>query len=160
MANRIHLPEISSATEREIIRYTNAQRKRYGLLDLRYDPKLSEIALEHSLDMALGGFFSHMNTTGEDPHDRARRHGYNIRKKMGFGRYREGVSENIGKMPVGIVRGVGFVNEDPSSLAEAHVDSWMESEGHRKNILDRECDLVGVGVAFDGTYYIATQNFF
>ena len=40
------------------------------------------------------------------------------------------------------------------------VQSWMNSSGHRINILSEKYDKIGFGVAFDGkTYYYATQDF-
>ena len=91
---------------------------------------------------------------------RAERHSYPLYKDLGGGWYTEGIAENIASMPTGNVQGLGYVGNDPESIARALVDSWMGSEGHRENILNSDYDRIGVGVAYDGTlYYLATQNF-
>ncbi len=146
------------AIERLILKYTNAERSAYGLATLAWDSKLAVIAREHSEDMASQGFFDHVNLRGEDPSDRAQRKGYGIMKTYGGG-YRVGIAENIGMMPTGNVIGMGYVSSDADNIAKAHVQSWMESSGHRKNILDSSYEKLGVGVSYDSTYYIATQNF-
>jgi len=87
------------------------------------------------------------------------RHGYSIRKDLGGGWYSEGIGENIGKMPTGNVEGHGYVSNDAESVAKAEVLSWMESPGHRENIVNPDYDKLGVGVAYDGQYYVCTQNF-
>jgi uncharacterized protein YkwD len=109
--------------------------------------------------MAQNGFFSHTNPAGEDPTARAERHDYPTRKPLGGGAYQVGIAENIAKMPTGNVVGVGYVAPDAESVAQALVQSWMDSPGHRQNILSDKPDRIGVGVAYDGTYYLATQNF-
>ena len=143
-----------------IFEKTNAERRAYGLHDLTWDSSLANIAHEHSMDMAQNDFFSHVNLEGEDPTMRAIRQGYNVRKELGGGWYSEGIAENIGEMPTGNVIGIGYVSHDPDSIATAQVQSWMNSPGHRANILNPQYDRLGVGVAYDGFYYRSTQNFY
>jgi len=142
-----------------IFKYTNIERRNHGLDELVWDEKLAEIAREHSEDIADNDFFSHVNPAGESPTDRARRHGYDLYKDLGGGWYSEGISENIGKMPTGNVLGIGYVSDNADSIAKAQVESWMDSSGHRENILKPNYDRLGVGVGYDGTYYVSTQNF-
>ena len=61
-----------------------------------------------------------------------------------------------------INRGVLFtlLSNDPDSIAIAQVESWMNSLGHRGNILNSRYNKIGVGVAYDGHYYISTQDFY
>jgi len=54
---------------------------------------------------------------------------------------------------------LGFVVNWPSFLSGAMVDGWMESPGHRANMLSPSYRYIGIGVAFDGKYYRATQDF-
>lgn len=145
--------------EKLIFKYTNIKRQENGVSELSWDDTLAKIAREHSEDMATNDFFSHTNLKGEDPTDRAIRNGYDVHKSLGGGWYSEGIAENIGKMPTGNVLGYGYVSSNPDSIAKAHVESWMESPGHRENILNTQYDVIGVGVAYDGLYYIATQDF-
>ena len=84
--------------------------------------------------------------------------GHPIQKDFGSW-YVIGIAENIGSMPTGSVLGFGYVSSDSESIAKAHVQSWMTSQGHRENILG-DYEVLGVGVAYDGVYYVATQNFF
>ena len=146
--------------EKLIFEKTNAERKAHGLYELTWDSELANIAREHSLDMAQNEFFSHVNLKGEDPTMRAIRHRYDVHKELGGGWYSEGLAENMGKMPTGDVIGVGYISNDPDSIAIAQVESWMNSLGHRGNILNSRYNKIGVGVAYDGHYYISTQDFY
>lgn len=145
--------------EQAILKYTNQERKNNGVPELKWDGKLAEVARSHSLDMVQNDFFSHTNQKGEDPTARALRIGYNVHKELGGGWFSDGIAENIGKMPIGSVQGVGYVSSDADSIAKAQVNSWMDSQGHRQNILDSKYSNLGVGVAYDGQYYVSTQNF-
>jgi len=146
--------------EQAIFKYTNEERVNAGISNLKLDSKLSAVARAHSGDMATNNFFDHTNLKGEDPAARAIRMGYDIHKELGGGRYSDGIAENIGTMPTGNVEGVGYISNDADCIARAQVDSWMDSPGHRSNILDSKYNVIGVGVAYDGhTYYISTQDF-
>lgn len=149
-----------SDIEQAILTYTNQERGRNGLSALTWDSALATVARDHSKDMARNDFFSHENPAGEDPTARAEMHGYPTRKSIGGGSYMIGIGENIGKMPTGNVVGHGYVSNDAKSVAQALVEDWMNSPGHRQNILNSGYDRLGVGVAYDGTYYYSTQDFF
>jgi uncharacterized protein YkwD len=145
--------------EKKIFEYTNYERKNNGISELKWDDKIAEIARSHSKDMAENNFFSHENLRGEDPTDRAQRMGFNREKQLGGGYYTYGLAENIGMMTSGSIVGIGYVSNDPESIAKAQVTSWMQSSGHRENILNFQYSHLGVGVAYDGSDYISTQNF-
>jgi uncharacterized protein YkwD len=145
--------------EQAVLRLTNDERIRNGLAPLAWDEHLAEVARDHSTDMAVHHFFSHTNLQGEGTTERAERHGYPVRKDLGGGWYSEGIGENLNMMPTGNVVGIGYVANDAESIARAQVDAWMESPGHRSNILNSEYSRIGVGVAYDGLYYYSTQNF-
>jgi len=150
----------NSLIEQYILDYTNIERSSYGLDELILDSKLSQISQAHSDDMVENDYFSHVNLDGETPTDRAIAADYNVVKYLGDGYYATGIGENIAKMPTGNVIGIGYVSDDAESIAKAIVDAWMDSDGHRANILNSQYTNMGIGVAFDGTYYIATQNFY
>ncbi|MBA2861405.1 uncharacterized protein YkwD [Methanococcus maripaludis] len=150
----------NSLIEQYILEYTNMERSSYGLDELILDSKLSQISQAHSDDMVENNYFSHTNLDGETPTDRAIAAGYNVVKYLGDGYYSTGIGENIAKMPTGNVLGIGYVSDDAESIAEAIVDAWMDSPGHRANILNSQYTNMGIGVSFDGTYYVATQNFY
>jgi uncharacterized protein YkwD len=145
--------------EKLIFKYTNDERRKNGLKDLIWDEQLAVIAREHSQDMAKNNYFSHTNLVDEDPTARATRHGYPVRKPLGGGVYAVGIGENISKMPTGYVEGYEYISNDADSVAKAIVQSWMESPGHRANILSSSYDKLGIGVAYDGKYYLTTQDF-
>jgi uncharacterized protein YkwD len=140
--------ERTEEAERLIFDKTNAERKACGLHELTWDSNLANTAREHSVDMAQNGFFSHVNLKGEGPTDRARRNGLVM-----------GIGENIGKMPTGNIAGIGYISHNPDSVSTAQVQSWMESPGHRSNMLYPQYTQLGVGVSYDGMYYVSTQNF-
>jgi len=62
-------------------------------------------------------------------------------------------------MPTGNVEGYGYISSS-NDVADAMMKSWMNSTGHRTNILDASYDFLGVGVSYNGygTYYL-TQDF-
>jgi len=145
--------------EKAVLKYTNEERKSNGLNELTWDSQLGQIARTHSEDMVKNDFFDHINLKGEDPTDRAKKASFTRTKQLGGGWYSDGIAENIGKMPTGNVVGAGYVSNDADSIAKAQVESWMGSSGHRANILNEQYTHLGVGVAYDGLYYVATQNF-
>jgi len=145
--------------EKAILYYTNKERKNHGVSALNWDDGLAVVARDHSQDMAENNFFAHDNLRGEDPTARAKCHGYPTHKELGGGWYSDGIAENIGKMPTGNVVGIGHVARDADEIARVQVTSWMQSPGHMRNILDPDYSRLGVGVAYDGVYYISTQNF-
>jgi uncharacterized protein YkwD len=116
--------------EAEVIRQTNAIRRQHGLRALWPEIKLSMAARDHSHDMRILGFFDHWSPVeGKGSHmDRARRYGS------------DATSENI-------LYGAGG--------ASSAVDMWMNSDGHRANILTGGWTRIGVGRS--GSHY--TQLF-
>jgi len=123
------------ATERQVFDQANAARAKHGLKEFTWDDRAAQSASNHSLDMAENSFFDHINLDNESPFTRMEDQGINYSR----------ASENIAA-------------QQPASFF-AHGD-WMNSEGHRKNILGNYARL-GVGVEFGGPYDIYyTQNFF
>ncbi|MFD6416927.1 CAP domain-containing protein [Streptomyces sp. NPDC060194] len=122
-----------SAAEAQVLTLVNEERARAGCRPLRADTGLSGLAEEFSEDMAERGFFSHTNPDGESPWDRAEKAGV---KRLG--------GENI-------ARG--------QADAAAVMQAWMDSPGHRANILNCDYKTLGVGAHFapGGPWW--TQNF-
>lgn len=111
----------------EVVTATNAERARHRLGLLTLDPQLARAAQQHSDDMVRRAFFAHENPDGAQVWDRAVAAGYGYRK----------VAENIAA---------------GQRSAEEVVRGWMESPGHRANILDGELTQIGVGHALGGSY--------
>ena len=133
--------------------FTNAERESMGVDKLQRIALVEEIAKGHSQDMADREYFRHVTPEGLDPTDRVMRAGYDCTRDHGS-YYTYGLAENISW-----VSGIEH-NETAQDIAQDVVTSWMNSPGHRANILEPAYDRIGVGVAFseDGKMY-ATQNF-
>jgi uncharacterized protein YkwD len=141
---------VEDQVEAAIIRYTNLERVNAGLQPLTVNPHLSAIARAHSLDMKVRNFFSHYNPDGRDPFERMIAGGYTYWC----------AAENIAC--------TSYFTESsvPDEVGRYFVqDMWMESPGHRENILDTCVTEIGVGVVYEPDRssspfgFIATQNF-
>ena len=143
----------------------NAQRSANGFQPLDHIEKIRLIARSHSEDMASRNYFSHDSLEGLDPSDRAARVGYDCRKDYGS-YFTYGLAENIHQgwlfdsfqtVSGRITSYDWFTLEELAHLA---VNGWMDSPGHRQNILDSSYDRAGMGVAIadDGKVFF-TQNF-
>jgi uncharacterized protein YkwD len=120
----------ASKFERDVFDLTNAERAKHGLPPFIWDDRLAAAARAHSADMASRGFFAHINPDGLDPFDRMKKAGISYRI----------AAENIAY---------------GQRTAQAVVTSWMNSPGHRANILHGT--LTHLGVGFQGIFW--TQKF-
>ena len=107
----------------EVFDIINAERTMRGCAPLRVSDQLSAAAQGHSEDMAHNDFFSHTSSDGRSPWERIRANGY---------RYWS-AAENIA---------AGYTS------AAAAVNGWMNSSGHRANILNCGLEETGVGYYF------------
>lgn len=156
--------------ERLIHQEVNRERKKYGLAPLARDEKLTEIARNHSQDMARYNFFSHINSRHEDPTARGKRQGWNEMKQIGPRTLKTGLAENIflnslySKILTTRQNGVTVSREylwnNPDQLAQTTVQGWMDSPPHRKNILSPQVDRQGIGVAISGNDVYVTEDLF
>jgi uncharacterized protein YkwD len=115
-------PQQDTSAEAQVLSLVNAERAKVGCSPLTPDPALASLAEGHSRDMAERGYFSHTTPDGSSPWDRAAAAGV---ENMG--------GENI-------ARG--------QSDAQAVMEAWMNSEGHRANILNCDFRTLGVGAHF------------
>ncbi|MFJ8000573.1 CAP domain-containing protein [Streptomyces sp. NPDC096310] len=122
-----------SSTASAVLSLVNQERAKVGCAALKADASLNALAQGFSDDMAARGFFDHTDPDGDTPWDRADQAGV---KNLG--------GENI-------ARG--------QATAEAVMDSWMNSEGHRANILNCDYTRLGVGVNTSSGGPWWTQNF-
>ncbi|MFH0242208.1 CAP domain-containing protein [Streptomyces sp. HK10] len=122
-----------TAAEAEVLRLVNLERAEAGCRPVTADPELAELAGDFSQDMAAQGFFSHTSPNGDTPWDRAEAAGI----------------DNLGGE--NIARG--------QADARSVMDAWMDSPGHRANILNCDYRTLGVGAHFaeGGPWW--TQNF-
>ncbi|RRS00297.1 CAP domain-containing protein [Glycomyces terrestris] len=114
--------------EAEVLAIVNDRRAENGCGDLSRDSRLDTAARLHAEDMAVNDYFDHTSQDGRSPTDRANEQGYE-----------GGVGENIA---------YGYPD------AAAVMEGWMNSEGHRANILNCDYDVIGIGAHDrDGTIY-------
>lgn len=122
-----------SAFEKKVVELVNVQRKANGLQPLKLNTSLSNVARYKSEDMKNKNYFSHTSPTYGSPFDMLKQ--FNISYRT--------AGENIAK---------------GQKTPEAVVNAWMNSEGHRKNILNKNFTEIGVGyVSGSSTYW--TQLF-
>jgi len=121
-----------NAFEQEVVTLTNQEREKNGLDPLKVDAELSVVARDKSQDMSSNGYFSHTSPTYGSPFDMMESYGISYRT----------AGENI-------ARG----QQSPSEV----VNGWMNSEGHRENILNPNFTHIGVGYVEQGNYW--TQEF-
>jgi uncharacterized protein YkwD len=118
------------AFEQQVFDLTNQQRAQFGLAPLSLNLTLNDVAEKHSQDMAINNYFSHQGRDGSQPWDRMRSQGYSYSR----------AAENI-----------AF----GQPTAQDVVTAWMNSPGHRQNILDPNLKEIGVGY-YNGYW---TQDF-
>lgn len=123
----------TSALEDSVVACANRERVARGLPALRVDASLTRAAQGHARDMAARGFFAHDTPEGRTPWDRIEAALLGATAFLSMG-------ENIAK---------GYPSADAACVG------WMNSEGHRRNILSPGFTLIGAGWV-DGH---AVQNF-
>lgn len=123
-------PSTNSAMEQEVLKLVNAERAKNGLSALSWAEDLAKVSRAHSQDMISRSFFSHTNPDGQSPFDRLRSNGISYRT----------AAENIAY---------------GQKTAAAVMNGWMNSSGHRQNILNKNVKEIGVGAVKNqsGTVY-------
>ncbi|MGG0716921.1 CAP domain-containing protein [Robertmurraya massiliosenegalensis] len=116
----------------QVIDLTNQERSKGGLAALKADTQLSGVALKKSQDMQANNYFSHTSPTYGSPFDMMR----------DFGVTYKSAGENIAQG-----------QRTPQEVVQA----WMNSEGHRKNIMNGDFTHIGVGYEQNGNHW--TQMF-
>lgn len=119
-----------SEFEKQVATLVNQERKKAGLSPLQLDTKLSDVARTKSKDMMTKGYFDHQSPTYGSPFDMMKQFGITYRA----------AGENIAK---------------GQQTPEEVMNSWMNSSGHRANILSANFTAIGVGFVkgSDGTTY-------
>ncbi|MCC3770594.1 CAP domain-containing protein [Streptomyces sp. UNOC14_S4] len=121
----IHTPApetvgLPAAPVAQILALVNEERAKAGVRPLAASPRLAALAQAFSDDMARRGFFAHTDPDGRSPWDRAARRGI----------------ENLG--------GENIARGQPD--ARAVMEAWMNSSGHRANILNGDYRTLGIGI--------------
>ncbi len=121
-----------SQFEQEVVDLTNQERAKQGLPALKIDTELSKVARAKSKDMAANGYFAHNSPTYGSPFDMMKQFGVNYST----------AGENIAKG-----------QRSPQEV----VNAWMNSQGHRENIMNAKFTHIGVGYVEQGNHW--TQQF-
>lgn len=144
----------------------NNVRRERGLTPLSFDEDLRKIARYHSEDMATSGYFAHTAPNGETVEDRYQQFGYQCQVRTGGNQYAtdgENIAKTYYQATIALDNGSTAYYDSPEALADGVVRQWMNSEGHRKNLLKPYWENEGIGVKIaeeDGeTAVYITQNF-
>ena len=113
-------PSNLSDMEQEVLKLVNKVRSENGLSPLAWADDVANVARAHSKDMIDRSFFSHTNPDGLSPFDRLKNNGISFKSAV----------ENIAY---------------GQRTAEAVMDAWMNSSGHRANILNKNVTEIGIG---------------
>lgn len=124
---KLTIPAISEKNfEAQVVKLVNQERAKAGLKPLTHNWELSRVARYKSMDMRDRGYFSHTSPTYGSPFTMMNNFG--IRSSAAGGNIAEG-----------------------QSTPQAVVTSWMNSPGHRANILSTNYTQIGVGYAAGGS---------
>lgn len=136
VGQKVYIPEADplKSLESEVIRLVNLERTNRGIPALTQNWELSRVSRIKSQDMVNKGYFSHTSPTYGSP--------FNMMER--FGLKFTAAAENI-----------AYGQKTPQQV----VSAWMNSAGHRANILSRSYTQTGVGAAkkADGTLYWTQQ---
>jgi uncharacterized protein YkwD len=124
-------PPASGSHRDQVVQYVNWARQERGCGPVTVDSRLAAAAQGHAEDMSNRDYFSHTTPEGVTFDQRIRNAGY---PSPG--------AENIAY---------------GATSAEQVMKMWMESDGHRRNILNCDLNAIGVGLETDGWYWV--QNF-
>lgn len=128
-----------AAFEQATVCLLNHKRQEHGLDRLQRDRRLSRAAHAHTFDMIRGRYFAHVSRRGRDVGDRLAHTGYTRGARWWL------VGENL-------AWGGGSLST-PRQIMSA----WMDSPGHRANILNRDFREIGVAVAFDAPVQVGSS---
>ncbi len=122
----------------EVMAAANRARARQGLGPLSRDHALDSVASAYSRKMLSESFFSHVSPDGST-----------LKSRLG------GHMQRLGRAAENLWTARGKIDWRPSGVSQQTVDNWLDSPGHRRNLLDGEFVAAGVGVAQRGeTIYV------
>lgn len=122
-----------TAEELQLLNLINSERTKQGLAALKGNNAVANVARAHSQDMADNNYFEHYNLKGESPFTRLRKAGISY---LAAG---ENIAINV-------------------SVPSAH-QAFMNSPGHRANVLSRDYTEVGIGIIHSGSRLYVSEEF-
>ncbi|MFQ3545946.1 CAP domain-containing protein [Halobacillus rhizosphaerae] len=124
--NKERVDQVNGAFQEQVVQLTNKARKKQGLSALKIDPQVAKVAQTKANDMAKNNYFSHTSPTYGSP--------FQMMKQFG-------VSYHIAE------ENIAAGQQTPDEVVKA----WLNSPGHRKNIMNKNVTHIGVGYAADGS---------
>jgi uncharacterized protein YkwD len=146
-----------ASNELAMLEQLNQTRQKHELGTVSGDPTLDKIARQHSEEMEALNYFDHTS-----PVDKNKTLGLRY-KNQGVG-FRK-ASENIAKFPYKLGGNVTLKDtgrltaQTPKQLATDMMEGYMNSPGHRANILDPQVGKVGLATVIGKRFALNTQNF-
>ncbi len=116
----------ASEEERELLKLINAERTKNGLSELKFDDELLKVARDKAKDLVDNNYFSHNSPTYGSPFDMMKSYGITYKT----------AGENIAG----------------NSTLQGAVTAWMNSDGHRANILSNAYNYTGIGIVDSPKY--------
>jgi uncharacterized YkwD family protein/spore coat assembly protein SafA len=128
---KINIPNLDEekGVETAVLSIVNQERQKQGLKPLQMDWELQRVARTKACDMANKGYFSHQSPTYGSPFDMMKQFGITFRS----------AGENIAQ---------------GQRTPEEVMQSWMNSQGHRENILKPDFTHIGVGYCQKGNHWV------
>jgi len=141
----------------------NERREKHGLRSLSWNDSLSRIALKHSRDMANRNYLGHDTPEGISFSDRYRQDGYSCEIRIGNQVHAGAENLALGRLFNSMSTRNGVADYHWNSVQQIAlntVDGWMNSPGHRENILAPHWRQEGIGIEIGpGNRIYITQNF-
>ena len=141
-SNTVVSDNFMAQVEQAIFNKVNEERVKAGVAPLSYNTTMEKYARIKSKDMGDNNYFSHTDLNGNYITTQMKKDGVTY-KSWG---------ENIAYL--------GGWGADPTVLANKFMTNWMNSEGHKKNILSTNFTSIGIGVYKVGDKVYATQEFY
>ena len=124
----------------EVFRLINIERKKANLSPLVWSDQILKYSTEKSKDMAQNNYFSHSDLNGKYTYN------YMLADGISFNTWAENIITSNN-------------NSNVSSIAQDMVNRWMNSPGHKSNILNSNVNASAVGVFIKGNVIYGTQIF-
>ena len=118
----------------EILRLVNIERSKVGISPLSWSNSSAPYAEHKSDDMYMNNYFSHADLSGKFTYEYMRADG------VAFNIWGENIAKSYFKK-----------NSTYKSIANELVQGWMQSKGHRENILNASFNEIGIGCSFENT---------
>jgi len=148
----------TTALEQKIHAEVNEERTKRGLDSLDWDDELRAVAAYHSENMVKTGYVAHTSPSDETVEDRYERFNIDCTGKFSSG---ENIAKTLAEGRVQMPTEVVNYEYNESRIAQGVVAGWLNSPGHKENLLRSAWSAEGIGVAYneENKTVFVTQNF-